>query len=57
MLSVKECEMIGLREFQMDADMYEEFMRVLSNKNSKREPRSQTYHASDHFGVMTVFTV
>ena len=57
MLSVKGCEMIGLRGFQMDPDMYEEFMRVLSNKNSKREPRSQTYHASDHFGVMTVFTV
>jgi exonuclease III len=47
--------MIGTKSFVMDDDMFDEFMKVMCNtKNSKI--RSKTYHASDHFGVMTTFS-
>ncbi|VBB18698.1 hypothetical protein YASMINEVIRUS_1230 [Yasminevirus sp. GU-2018] len=55
-LIVTDSKMIGLESIPMADDMYREFLRVLSNKNSKHSPRSQTYHPSDHFGVMTTFS-
>lgn len=57
LLSVDECKIIGTHGYQMEQDMYEEFIRVLSNKNSQAEPRSQTYHPSDHFGILTTFSI
>lgn len=57
LLSVDDCAMVGLQGFPMDDDMYKEFLRVLSNKSSRGEPRSQTYHPSDHFGIMTTFSI
>lgn len=54
-LKVDKCKLIGRKTYQLDDDMYKEFMDVLSNKSSSEHPKSKTYSASDHFGVMTTF--
>lgn len=53
-LDVVSSKMIGTNAYPMDADVYANFMRLLSVKNGGK-PRSQTYHTSDQFGVMTEF--
>ena len=55
-LRIIDCKMIGLRGYPMDDDMFKEFLRVLSNNDSKAKPRSHTYHPSDHFGIITYFS-
>jgi len=53
-----DAKMVGTESCAMDDDMFDDFMRLLSNKSviDNVQPRSKTYHPSDHFGVMTTFT-
>jgi exonuclease III len=56
-LKVIKCKLVGLKSYPLDDDMFEEFMKVLSNKSNNKEPKSHTYHPSDHFGLMTTFII
>lgn len=48
--------LVGTESVEMNNDMFVEFMRVLGNKSIIEKTRSNTYHPSDHFGVMTTFS-
>jgi exonuclease III len=39
----------------MDDEMFDDFTRLLSNRDIKSKPRTHTYHPSDHFGVISTF--
>lgn len=55
-LTVMASKLVGTESHPMDDDMFDDFMRLLSNKSIVGETRSHTYHPSDHFGVMTTFS-
>ena len=56
-ISINDSKLIGLNSSEMDEDMFSDFARLLSKKTSYDGFRSHTYHPSDHFGVMTSFTM
>lgn len=56
-LKIVNSQIIGLKGYQMDDIMFREFVKVMSNKSSTGDLRSQTYHPSDHFGVVTTFSI
>lgn len=53
--------LVGTKGFKMDDDLFDVFMKTMSSINDLSgdhiKIRSQTYHPSDHFGVMTTFSI
>jgi len=54
-IGIEFSELIGTQSVPMSDDMFKNFSKFMSNKLSSDKPRSQTYHPSDHFGVLTAF--